>query len=150
MTTPAAAWATIAEVSEITGITVDDGQLARAQGVIELAVGRTADATHIGARDLRWLKRAVAYQAAWMKDQADYFTRLDVDRSSQDGASQDYRGRQDLAPLAKTALRKVTWRRSRSVSTESTVGGPYRGHYYLGVEGVFAVHDYPADAWRRL
>lgn len=139
-------WASTADVGEITGVTVTDDRLSLAAGVIEMVVGRTQDATWIPARDLRWLKRAVAYQAAWMESQPDYLTRSDVVQSAQDGASATYKGAQDLAPLAKRALKRLTWRGNRSVHTESTLterGGPYR----LGVDGVVSVFDYQWDHW---
>lgn len=142
------AWATVTDVSTITGSTVDAGQLARATSLIELAVGRTEDNTFIPARDLRWLKRAVAYQAAWMLAQPDLLTKADVKSSSQDGAWQVYKGGQLLAPLAKKCLKKLTWRGNRSVHTESTLTTD-SGHFYLGTEGIVSIFDYQWDRWRQ-
>jgi hypothetical protein len=143
-------WASVSDVTEITGATVDAETLAQAQGVIELLVGRTADATWIPARDLRWLRRAVAYQAAWMPSQPDLFTRTEVASSSQDGASQVYRPDSHLlAPLARRALKKLTWRGNRSVHTESTMGTLRKSQYHPAAAGVGAVFDNAGERWVR-
>lgn len=110
-------WASVTDVADLTGATV--GSTAEAQAVIETLVGRTADSIiHISAKDLVWLKRAVAYQAAWMAGQPDLITRTEVSGSSQDGASAQYRpDAHILAPLARRALKRLSWRGNRSVRT---------------------------------
>lgn len=145
-------WATPAEVVEITGITVDDEQLGRAQTTIELFVGRIESelsTANMSAMSLAWLKRAVAYQAAWMADQPDLFTHKAVNRVSQDGASVDLKpDAQMLAPFAKRALKKLGWKGTRSIYTPTSVG--VTSSYYPGSEDVAGVHDFPDDPWRPL
>lgn len=141
-------WATVPEVAEITGVTVTDAQLNQANGTVELHVGRLADAVGIGTRDLAWLKRAVAYQAAWEKGQADLLTRSEVKSSSQDGASSSQDGEdQVLGPLAKRALRHLSWRGNRSVGTTSTLGRRPGLRGFLGSYGMVEIHDWPWDKW---
>lgn len=136
------AWALLTDVTEITGVTVTAGQLAQAQAQIEVRIGRLGAATsRIGTADLMWLKRAVSYQAAWLKANPDVVSRMDVTQFNQDGASATVRG--DglvLAPLAKRALRHVSWRGTRSVHTDSvysTGGAPF----YPAAEGVVAIME---------
>lgn len=144
-------WATTDEVVEITGIAVTGEQLTRAQFTIELFVGRTEDATpNFTAMTKAWLKRAVAYQAAWMADpsNAGIFSQKEVTRLSQDGASLDFRpDAQLLSPFAKRALKKLGWKGTRSIYTPASVPG---GRHYQHAEGVVGVHDFPDDPWRPL
>jgi len=144
-------WATPADVAEIAGAEVTDAQIRQAQAVVELRVGRTAEATpHIRGRDLRWLKQAVAYQAVWMADQPDLFTRSETSGPViQDGIhiSQTPQA-QTMAPLALVALRRLSWRGNRSVHTESTLR-TVRGEANPAALGVGAVYDYDGyERWR--
>lgn len=127
-------WATAEDVKALTGVvlTSEEGEtpaeLIQAEAVISLKLGVIpGEAPRIGGRDGHFIRSAVAYQAAWLRDQPDLFTRLDVDALSQDGQSVTPRG--DglvLAPLAKLALRRVSWRapsRSITASTSGRVSG---------------------------
>jgi hypothetical protein len=111
------AWATVAEVGDTTGVTVDSSDLAHAQAVIEVYANRTTDADDgLTTRDLGWLKRAVCWQAAWQSSQYGYAARQTAASVSQDGASVTRRSQsdQDLAPLAARALRNLSWKGSRT------------------------------------
>lgn len=124
MTQPATqtGWATPADVLNLTRQQVDDDTVAVANFVIEILGGRlyTIAATRTGARDLEWMKRAVAYEAVWITGQPDFFTRLDVNAITEGRRSI---GVKDLslmlAPLAKMALRRVSWLKSRSLHIRS-------------------------------
>lgn len=142
-------WATGADVVALTGKPANDEKIAVAQSHVELFIGRTeATATaELSARDLEWLKRAVAYQAVWLEGQPDIDTRLNVTQMSQDGQQATLAGDAlILAPLAKLAIRKLSFMgRNRSISVEPfnptiipryPVGGP--------------VIDYDFERWRRL
>lgn len=109
-------WATVAETANITGRTVTDATVTQAQFQIELFSGVTEEYA-IPRRDLRHLKLAVAYQAAWLAGQIDVSTRTDVSQFTQDEMSATY-AHEDavvLAPLAQRALRRLSWKGSRSV-----------------------------------
>lgn len=111
------AWATVTDVGDITGVSVDAATVAQAQGVIEVYANRTDDATDgFSARDLGWLKRAVCWQAAWLKDQYGYTSRQRARSTSQDGTSitRVADSDQDLAPLAARALKNLSWLGSRT------------------------------------
>jgi len=119
------AWATPQEVIDATGVSVSDQQLVQAQAAIEVFTNRIyADTERIRPRDLHWLGRAVAYQAAWIAGQFGLETRLDATQIQQDQVSSTLTG--DglvLAPMAARALRKVSWMRSRTVHIRSAVEG---------------------------
>ncbi|MBA5222226.1 hypothetical protein [Streptomyces griseoaurantiacus] len=117
-------WASTADVEDITGVTVTEAQLRRAQSVIDMVSGRTYEIHDLlvrenRARDLRWLQQAVAYQAAWMISQPDMFTRMNVTSVNQD-TSQAQMGASalTLAPLARRALNRVSWMGTRSVQVQ--------------------------------
>lgn len=145
------AWATEAEVEEITGVVVTAAQLGQAQSMIELRVGRT-EADPLKTRALHWLKLAVAYQAAWLPSQADVMGRSDVSKVIQDGAHVDFRpDGVTLAPLARRALRRLGWKGTRSVRVQPAYDAD-RYPYLYAAEGVGGVHDFADDLepWRSL
>jgi hypothetical protein len=111
-------WATPAEVMTITRRQVAQDVVDSAQAIIELHVDRTEDDTpEISARDLRWLKQAVAWQAAWLPDQPGFTSRSVVTNVSQESQSTTFAHEQAvvLAPLAIVAIRKLSWRKSRTL-----------------------------------
>jgi hypothetical protein len=115
-------WATVDDVISLTGADVSSTQLARANAAIELHTGRlyTDAATRTGTRDLEWMRRACAYQAAWMLSQPDMFARLDLSAVTQEGRAVGLKEHAlVLAPLAKRALARVSWLRSRSLHVRS-------------------------------
>lgn len=157
MTAPVTTWASVADVSVYTGATVTDAQLAQAQLQIELRVGRTpASNAYLSASTLRWLKAAVAYQAAWMVAQPDLFTRSEVKDFGAGSTGDSVAFKPDsqmLAPLARRALRRLRWKGTRSTYVPSTTGtiagAPYPAS--LGVSSIYDDEDnpaYPADNWR--
>jgi hypothetical protein len=119
------AWATAQQVTDTTGVSVTDAQLAQAQDDIEIFTNRIyTDTPRIRTRDLYWLGRAVARQAAWLAGQFGLETRLDATQIQQDQVSTTLAG--DglvLAPMAARALRKVSWMRSRTVHIRSAIEG---------------------------
>jgi hypothetical protein len=116
-----ASWAQAADVAALTGTTVTDAQVTQAQAIIDMFSARTYDALpRIGARDVYWLKLAVVYQARWMLDQPDMFSRLDfatITMGSRPVQLKDDSLR--LAPLAAKALKRCSWLRSRSLHIRS-------------------------------
>jgi len=143
------AWAIEQDVITLTGHPVTEDELARAQSQIELAIGRTeALATaELSARDLEWLRRAVAYQAVWAASQHDLHSRMDVTALSQDGVSAQFSGDSlVLAPLARRAVRKLSWMGGvRSIEVEPFMPTPRRRWPVGG-----AVIDYESEPWRSL
>jgi hypothetical protein len=114
-------WCTLADVANLTGVTVLAPQLNTAQAVIEtfvdidpaLYVPDADPAPKIALldRDRVRLLRATAFQAAWMFEQIDVAGRTDVIQNSQDGASFTYANPDAvvLAPLAKRNIDRLTW-----------------------------------------
>jgi hypothetical protein len=111
-------WTTPAEVLEFTGSTVNQSELNQAYHIIVLFTGATTDAeANLKPKDLLRLKMAEAYQAAWMLRRVDFYGQRDVDHQIQDELQYD-KGDEDmhvLAPLAKNALRRLSWMKTRNL-----------------------------------
>lgn len=131
------AWATEAEVLALTGTAVTAAHLTQAQGVIDLFSGATETTEDLNVRNLRLLKAAAAYQAAWMAAQVDVPGRVEVSRVDQDGV-EVHPAHEDalvLAPLARRALAQLSWRRRATVTVRA------------GRVPRFATHEEWAAAW---
>lgn len=116
------------QVQTITGYEVDSTLLAQAQSIIESYVGRTEGQVD-DAGDLAHLGKAVAYQAAYMKeDKSRTFEQAAVTQIGQFGQLVSFRPdgvSPFVAPLAVIACKNLTWRRPRSIKTGSWFGyGP--------------------------
>lgn len=114
-----APWATVQDVKTLTGRDLTDVDLALAVTALELHTGliEAVERTDMSGRDLYWLKLAVGYQAVWLLAQPDYLERNAVSSVAQDGQSASA-GNPDwltLAPLARKALKRLSWRSARSI-----------------------------------
>lgn len=119
-------WCTTADVLTYTNVEVDDTVLAQAGALIDVHTARPYDVfvagvpdgqvCKISATDLYWLKLACAYQAAWLSTQPDAFTRSDLLAVGRGKANVTFTDTgMVLAPLAKHALRRVSFLKSRSL-----------------------------------
>lgn len=117
----AGTWCTKEEVDEITGVEVTETQLLRAQAVIEtfVDIDPASAGDHLGVRDRERLRKATAWQAAWMFEQIDFEGRTDVESLSQDGLSFKY-ANPDAAVLAPMTTRNVNL---LSWNTDGAYGG---------------------------
>lgn len=113
-------WASVEEAASILGslvqVPVSQADLDGAASIVEIYTGVT-ETTALGGRDSRLLKKAQAYQAAWMQAQVDLAGRSDATLVSQDGL-QYSKGDQDmhvLAPLAKASIMRLSWMRTRTI-----------------------------------
>lgn len=111
-------WATISDVATYTGLNVTTAQAEQAQAVIELFADVTEDASDAGnvsAKNLRLLRQAVAYQAAWITQHPDAFTNIDLNNFNQDQVSGTlaHANALILAPLAKRCVDRLSWKRIR-------------------------------------
>jgi hypothetical protein len=120
-------WATIADVFDLTGETVTDVDISKAQGILFLFAETTTDAIpNTSPKNLRLLKQATAYQTVWMAEHPDVFTNVDVTSYSQDGASntQAHENAALLAPLARRCIKRLSWmRRPRSIRVGPALTG---------------------------
>lgn len=108
----ASAWASPSDVANITGVGVDTDDIYRAQMILGSMTGASfLDWDDISSRDRYFLKVATAYQAAWMKEQPDIYSRHDVVRIGTDGNPVTSRDSLTwvLAPLARQTLTFCSW-----------------------------------------
>jgi hypothetical protein len=134
-------WATAQDVLNITGLQASDQEVIAAGFIIDLFTGRPYSFTGpdgttvdwfemIGNTDAYFLKLAVAYQVAWIRQQPDLMGRLDL-------ANLPAKGRPvtinvdglTIGPLVKKALGQVSWLRTRSLHVRS----PYEDLLFGGV-----------------
>lgn len=117
-----ATWCTTDDVLNLTGTSVTTAQLLQAGAVIDVHAARSfaVDGTRVGTRDLYFLKLATAWQAAWMNQQPDMFGRIDALDVSQGRSRTQLRDTaMSLGPLARKALKRVSWLKSRSLHIQS-------------------------------
>lgn len=115
-------WATIQEVADITGAVVTNEQLFPAQEVIDLYSNRTmAAASGLRARDIVWLRKAVAWQAVWQAQQFGFSGRNQMVELAQDGLKVKFPNPSGatLSPLAARALRNLSWKGSKTLRVAS-------------------------------
>lgn len=112
---------TTTQVKTITGKVVNAGLVERAQYVIEAYVGKLeADITE--TRDTELLKRATAYQAAYMLNNEDIvFEQMAVSTTMQNDASTTFKAGDTvspfIAPMAVMVCSKLSFMKTRSVYT---------------------------------
>lgn len=108
-------WADIEHVNSLTGVTVEETDVSRAQGIITAVTDVWPDELpdDLKAADLRRLQDALAYEAAWVSSKVDLFSETLVSSVSQDGVSVQYPSEyaQYIAPLAMVCLRRLSWNR---------------------------------------
>jgi hypothetical protein len=112
---------TTTQVKTITGKIVNAGLVERAQYAIEAYVGKF-EADVEDTRDLEILKRATAYQAAYMLNNEDIvFEQMAVSTTMQNDASTTFKAGDKvspfIAPMAVMMCDKLSFIRSRSVYT---------------------------------
>lgn len=126
-------WCTTQDVLNMTSATITSTQLLQAGFLIDIACGRAyaVDGTRVASRDANFLKVACAWQACWMASQPDFFNRIDALDISQGRSRTQLRDTaMFLAPLARKALKRVSWLKSRSIHIQS----PFQDG--LGVAGI--------------
>jgi hypothetical protein len=112
---------TATEVKTITGKIVDAALVARAQYVIEAYIGKF-EAEVTDTKDEEILKRAVAYQSAYMLNNEDIvYEQMAVSTTGQNEAYTTFKPGDTtspfIAPLAVMICNKLSFLRSRSVYT---------------------------------
>ena len=109
------------EVKTITGKVVDSGLIQRAQYVIESYIGKFESEVS-DTKDLQLLKRAVAYQSAYMLNNEDIvFEQMAVSTISQNDSSTTFKQSDQnspfVAPMALMVCEKLSFIKSRSIIT---------------------------------
>lgn len=113
--------ATTTDVKDITGKIVSNQLVARAQYVIESYVGKFEDEI-TNTRDTEIMKRAVAYQSAYMNNNEDLvYEQMSVSTTGQNDAYTTFRSNDKaspwIAPMAVMICNRLSFAKSRSVYT---------------------------------
>ena len=109
------------DVKDITGKVVNNQLVTRAQYVIETFVGKLEDDI-TKASDIELLRRAVAYQCAYMNDNEDIvYEQMAVSTTGQNDAYTTFKPGDTnapwIAPLAVMTCKKLSFVKSRSIIT---------------------------------
>lgn len=119
-------FASITDIQTITGVIVSDVDRGTAANVIEMLTGLIEEVprTDISDRDRYWLKLATAYQAAFVSATPDFRERLAVMSYSDSGQSMTLMDRDAhiLAPLARRAIKRLSWRGPRGINVGAIAG----------------------------
>ncbi len=111
------------QVQDSTGMTgVTEAHIATARGMVGLDVARDLgdDELLLRARDRRLIEKAVDWQAVYVKDHPDLLSReANLASASTNGNAVSWgpggSGGAMLGPLAAMSLKRLSWRRSRSI-----------------------------------
>jgi hypothetical protein len=112
---------TATQVKTITGKIVSAALIERAQYAIEAYIGKF-EAEITVAKDIEILKRAVAYQSAYMLNNEDIvFEQMNVSTTAQNDASTTFKQGDStspfIAPMAVMICNRLSFMRSRSIKT---------------------------------
>lgn len=118
-------YCTTRDVERITGYTVTNEVILKAQAIVEAFTGR-GESDVDGVRDIGILRRATAFQAAYMKDNNDMiYEQIAAATIGQNDSITTFKSGDTtspwLAPLAVLACKHLSWNKSKSVHT-----GPIR------------------------
>jgi hypothetical protein len=122
---------TVEAVKSTTGADVTDDNIVEATGIIGACTGVdfTIDPLPLRKADVRHLRTAIVWQAKYVKEHPDVLTReAGMTGANANGVSVSWGpgGSEGglVAPLARMALRRLSWKGSRSVRMQSTTKPP--------------------------
>lgn len=109
---------TVAQVKSLLGVDVTQQHLAMAHADVDRIGGVDLDnpdvISRMKPRDLKLVRWAITYQAAWLSEQIDIHARMDVGRisgsSSDGGITNRDELTQILSPHARSNLERVSWK----------------------------------------
>lgn len=115
--------ATVDDVLDVTGYTVDESEVRKAQAVVEVFAGRTENLI-TKVQDVEWMRYAVCWQVAYMsQDPQSIYEQANVHRVHQNDTIIDFGDRAySVSPLVQKAVSRLSWNRSRSVTTGTNYG----------------------------
>jgi hypothetical protein len=148
---------TIAQIKTLLDVDVEQRHILEAEADVDRVAGIDLDdADAVGRlrpRDLKLLKWAITYQAAWLSTQIDRHARLDVIEIS--GATSDggIKTRDELtltlAPLCRSNLERISWKTKSSKRLPSTRARAERFGLLTTASNVTINHD-PVDTYAQL
>lgn len=110
--------ATVDDVFEITGYTVNEESVKHAQAIVEVYAGRPESLIN-NVTDLEWMRYAISWQVAYMDfDPKSVFEQANVKSYHANDTVMDFGDKAyQIAPLAQKAVGRLSWNRSRSIKT---------------------------------
>ena len=116
---------TVDNVYDITGYTVDEADIRKAQAIVEVFAGRT-EALITNVVDLEWMRYAVAWQTAYMsQDTNSVYEQANVQSMTQNDTMINFGDKTyAVSPLVIKAVSRLSWNKSKTVNT----AGQYRAY----------------------
>lgn len=119
---------TVDQVQDLLGVTVTEVDLTEAHMDVDRVAGIDLDdqaqVDGLRPRDLKLLKWAITYQAAWRSTQIDMHARLDVIEISGSTSDGSVKARDELtlqlAPLCRANLERISWKTKATKVLPST------------------------------
>lgn len=109
------------EVLELTGFSVSEDTIRKAQAIVEVMAGKTESMINptTQGNDLEWMKYGVAWQCAYMETDADkIYEQANVEKTSGNNFSITYGDRvYAVSPLTVEAVKRMSWNKSKGVKT---------------------------------
>lgn len=146
---------TVAEIKTLLKVDVEAHHLAMAHADVDRLAGVDLDdadvVARVKARDLKLIKWAIAYQAAWLSTQIEVHARMDVAEISGSSSDGGIKTRDELtqilSPQSRSALERLSWKRKR------TTGIPERRPRLEGpihTSADVTIHTDPVDTYAQL
>lgn len=148
---------TIAQIKTMLDIDVEQRHIVEAEADVDRVAGIDLDdADQVGRlrdRDLKLLKWAIVYQAAWLSTQIDRHSRLDVLEISGPTSDGSIKVRDELtlqmAPLCRSNLERISWKTKSGKRIRLTRRQADRFAPLTTVSNVTINHD-PVDTYAQL
>lgn len=115
--------ATADDVLEVTGYSADDTDIRKAQAIVEVFAGRT-EGLITNVTDLEWMRYATCWQVAYMsQDGNTVYEQANVESLSQNDTVINFGDKTyAVSPLVVKAVSRLSWNRSRSITTHPPYG----------------------------
>ena len=147
---------TTAQVMTLIGAEVTDQNIAEAEADVDRIAGIDLDdpavVDQLKPRDRKLLRWAVMYQAAWRSTQIDMHSRLDVLEVSGSTSDGSIKARDELtlqlAPLCRSNLERISWKRRRTTRLGSTRSTRPAGPITTAAD--VTIHTDPVDTYAQL
>lgn len=148
---------TIAQIKTLLDVDVEQRHIVEAEADVDRVAGIDLDdADQVGRlrdRDLKLLRWAVTYQAAWLSTQIDRHSRLDVVEISGSTSDGGIKVRDELtltlAPLCRSNLERISWKTRSGKRLPSTRARGDRLGLLTTASNVTINHD-PVDTYAQL
>lgn len=147
---------TIAEVKSTLGVDVEQHHLTMAHADVDRLSGVDLDdesvMSRVRPRDLKHIKWAIAWQAAWLSSQIEIHARMDVAEISGSSSDGGIKTRDELtqilSPQARSCLERLSWKKRRTTAVPASSRPRLEGPICTSAD--VTIHTDPVDTYAQL